>query len=102
MHEEKVPSVLLYDTQGNVGFYYYQLMMYAAILKVSQLVACGAEATTRDISGEAEDRGYKLIEHFKLHLHPKELFRNDRLPLYRAYMHGPSLHVNSADRKART
>lgn len=56
---------------------------------VLQLVACGAEAATHDMLIEGEDRGHKFVEHFKLHLHPKELFRNDRLPLPRGYRHCP-------------
>jgi hypothetical protein len=38
---------------------------------------------------EAQDRGYKFVEHFKMHLHPKELLKNNRLPLLRAYMPSP-------------
>ncbi|KAG8710220.1 hypothetical protein FRC11_004730, partial [Ceratobasidium sp. 423] len=36
-------------------------------------VSFGAEALTPDIQDEADDAGWQLAQHFKLHLHPAEL-----------------------------
>lgn len=33
----------------------------------------GAEAVTADAKDDAEDEGWELAQHFKLHLHPYEL-----------------------------
>lgn len=62
IHEEKVPSALLYDAEGN-------------------LLACGAEAASRDKVMEAEENGWYYVEHFKMHLHPAEVLKTNNLRL---------------------
>lgn len=48
-------------------------------LNVSQLLCCGAEARLRHQEVPGEDCDY--VEHFKMHLHPKKIAKNNNLPL---------------------
>ncbi|CAE6467158.1 unnamed protein product [Rhizoctonia solani] len=50
----KVPSVVWYNLEG-------------------EAMSFGAEALTPEIRDDAEDNGWQLAKHFKLHLHPPSL-----------------------------
>ncbi|KAF8299293.1 hypothetical protein DL93DRAFT_2233925 [Clavulina sp. PMI_390] len=39
----------------------------------NELITCGAEAYTPQMKENVEQRGWKLVEHFKMHLHPVTL-----------------------------
>lgn len=45
----------------------------------------GAEAETSDAQDDADDGGWELARHFKLHLHPYELRTKDNLETQSVY-----------------
>jgi len=59
--DQKVPSVVLYDGRG-------------------QLLACGARAASQ-YQRMDEDNDWHYVEHFKMHLHPTRIVRQNELPL---------------------
>ena len=42
-----------------------------------QAVAFGAEALSAEMEDEAEEKGWTLAKHFKLHLHPETTKKHD-------------------------
>ncbi|KAG9125789.1 hypothetical protein FRC07_006216 [Ceratobasidium sp. 392] len=60
--QSKIPTVAWYDRDGKA-------------------VSFGAEALSPQIEGDAEDNGWRLAKHFKLHLHPNELKAKHNLKL---------------------
>jgi len=62
VYEEKVPSVLIYDAEG-------------------KLIACGAEAASREKEFEAEENEWSYVENFKMHLHTATILQKNNLPL---------------------
>ena len=79
MYEEKVPSVLIYDAEGNVcDIFQAGLHKLIAPLK---LVACGAEAASREKEFEAEENEWSYVENFKMHLHTATILQKNNLPL---------------------
>ena len=47
----------------------------------SKLVACGAEAASRDKELEADENHWSYVENFKMHLHPAAILEKNSLPL---------------------
>ncbi|KAG8775337.1 hypothetical protein FRC12_001542 [Ceratobasidium sp. 428] len=52
--QSKIPTVVWYDVDGKA-------------------VSFGAEATSHQVEEDAEDNGWRLAKHFKLHLHPSDM-----------------------------
>ncbi|KAG8701438.1 hypothetical protein FRC09_005371 [Ceratobasidium sp. 395] len=62
--QSKIPTVVWYDLDGKA-------------------VSFGAEATSHQAEEDAEDNGWKLAKHFKLHLHPSDMKAKHDLKLDR-------------------
>ncbi|KDQ12466.1 hypothetical protein BOTBODRAFT_34434 [Botryobasidium botryosum FD-172 SS1] len=60
--EAKIPSLIWYDKSG-------------------QARAFGAEARSSEVLDQAEDHGWHLAKHFKLHLHPANMRHQHRIKL---------------------
>ncbi|KDQ12464.1 hypothetical protein BOTBODRAFT_34432 [Botryobasidium botryosum FD-172 SS1] len=60
--ESKIPSLIWYDQLGRAR-------------------AFGAEARKSDVLDQAEDGGWKLAKHFKLHLHPDSMKSSHQITL---------------------
>ncbi|CAE6485389.1 unnamed protein product, partial [Rhizoctonia solani] len=58
----KIPSIVWYDSSGKA-------------------VSFGAEALTSETQEQAEDSGWQLAQHFKLHLHPPTLRTKHKIAL---------------------
>ncbi|KAG8717707.1 hypothetical protein FRC08_006899 [Ceratobasidium sp. 394] len=52
--QSKIPTLVWYDLEGKA-------------------VSFGAEATSHQAQADAEDHGWRLAKHFKLHLHPSDM-----------------------------
>jgi hypothetical protein len=79
VYEEKVPSVLIYDAGGQVcDIVWADLHKLITPLK---LVACGAEAASREKEFEAEENEWSYVENFKMHLHTAAILQKNNLPL---------------------
>jgi len=79
VYEEKVPSVLIYDAQGQVCDI-FRADLHKLITPL-QLVACGAEAAAREKQFEAEENEWSYVENFKMHLHTATILQKNNLPL---------------------
>ena len=60
----------------------------------------GAETLTDDAQIEADDEGWRLVKHFKLHLHPDTMKRQhnltlDGLNIFNCWMNLPLIYVSS-------
>ncbi|KAG8762537.1 hypothetical protein FRC11_009011, partial [Ceratobasidium sp. 423] len=72
----KIPTVIWYDAS-------------------KKAVSFGAEALTRLVEQQAEDDGWALAQHFKLHLHPNDMKAKHSLKLDSAYLqHPPAIHLD--------
>ena len=75
--ESKTPTLVWYDRNKKVREpYYFTHICFPALvffLFYYQAAAFGAEALSADIEDEAEEKGWTLAKHFKLHLHPQTM-----------------------------
>ncbi|KAF8317320.1 hypothetical protein DL93DRAFT_2076909 [Clavulina sp. PMI_390] len=58
----KIPSIIYYNDR-------------------EEPVLCGAEANTIDAKAEADEKGWQLAKHFKLHLHPEKLREEHKIAM---------------------
>ena len=75
--ECKIPTLVWYDRNKKVRetllFHAYIFFPTLVFLFYDQAAAFGAEALSAEIEDEAEEKGWTLAKHFKLHLHPQTM-----------------------------
>lgn len=80
--EAKIPSLVWYDGSGQVSCIHVSSpLTFNKIVNYSQARAFGAEARSPEILDQAEDYGWHLAKHFKLHLHPNPMRSGEQLQL---------------------
>src|ERR1700733_5807118 len=79
VYEEKVPSVLMHDAEGEVCDI-FRAGLHKLITPL-KLVACGAKAASREKEFEAEENKWSYVENFKMHLHTAKILQKNNLPL---------------------
>ena len=66
-------------------FVYIFFLALIYFLFYNQVAAFGAEALSARIEDEAEEMGWTLAKHFKLHLHPQTMKEKHNLTIDRTY-----------------
>ncbi|CAE6460910.1 unnamed protein product [Rhizoctonia solani] len=81
----KIPTLVWYNSSGEVIFQVTHMAPRGSatylLVKFIQAILFGAEASSPRIKAKAEDNGWQLAKHFKLHLHPADLRTEHNLEL---------------------
>ena len=87
--ESKIPTLVWYDRNKKVHeLHYFVYIFFPALiffLFYNQAAAFGAEALSAEIEDEAEEMGWTLAKHFKLHLHPQTMKEKHNLTIDRTW-----------------
>ncbi len=79
--ESKIPTLVWYDGKKKVREPHYLMHISIPALIFSrfydQAAAFGAETLSAAMEDEAEENGWTLAKHFKLHLHPQTMKKHN-------------------------